>query len=408
MRTIDERFLEAQGRTMHATLLILATSFLFFSYISRFGYGVLLPRIVEEMKLSRAEAGLAFSFYVFFYSLLSIVSGRLFDRFGIKIVSLLCIVHGIGMVLVGFSNNLFLLILSLSIAGLGASSSWTPMVALVSSNLPASWRGRSTGILEAGIRTSHGAVGLVIPPIALAMGWRAVWWIFSIFLFTYALVFHLLSRKKGELRVDVERRELASYREVVRSRSFWLVGSSYSFMAFASYIFLAFFVDFLEREVKLPYVEASAMISIMGFMGIAGAVLLSWLSDRMGRRIVLIIANGVLSVNLALFSLLPFNELLIRILPLLMVVYGVFFGSVWPLYATCASDIFPSSVGTVLGMWTFMLGLSSLASPVIGGAIADITGSYTIALELGAITYLVALALITIGLTTKIDGTRCN
>ncbi|MEM0083543.1 MAG: MFS transporter, partial [Candidatus Nezhaarchaeales archaeon] len=218
----------------------------------------------------------------------------------------------------------------------------------------------------------------------------------------------LLSRKKGELRVDVERRELASYREVVRSRSFWLVGSSYSFMAFASYIFLAFFVDFLEREVKLPYVEASAMISIMGFMGIAGAVLLSWLSDRMGRRIVLIIANGVLSVNLALFSLLPFNELLIRILPLLMVVYGVFFGSVWPLYAACASDIFPSSVGTVLGMWTFMLGLSSLASPVIGGAIADITGSYTIALELGAITYLVALALITIGLTTKIDGTRCN
>ncbi|MEM2315242.1 MAG: MFS transporter [Candidatus Nezhaarchaeales archaeon] len=401
--------LRAQGHVIaHVTLLLLATSFLFFSYISRFGYGVLLPRIIEEMELSRTEAGLAFSFCIFFYSFFSIVSGRLFDRFGIIVVSLLCIIHGIGMILVGVSNNLFLLILSLSIAGLGASSSWTPMVALVSSNLPASWRGRNTGILETGIRISHGAVGLIIPPIALTMGWRTVWWLFSIPLFVYAAFFRLLSKRRSRLKMSVERRGLVSYGEIIHSRSFWFVGLSYSFMAFASYIFLTFFVDFLEHEVKLPYVEASAMISVMGFMGIAGAILLSWISDKIGRRIVLVVANGISSMNLALFSFLPFNESLVFALPLLMVVYGMSFGSLWPIYAACASDIFPSSVGTVLGTWTFMLGLSSLASPVVGGMIADITRSYTTALELGAIAHLLALVLITIGLPAKIEQARCK
>ncbi|MEM2534452.1 MAG: MFS transporter, partial [Candidatus Nezhaarchaeales archaeon] len=201
---------------------------------------------------------------------------------------------------------------------------------------------------------------------------------------------------------------LVSYGEIIHSRSFWFVGLSYSFMAFASYIFLTFFVDFLEHEVKLPYVEASAMISVMGFMGIAGAILLSWISDKIGRRIVLVVANGISSMNLALFSFLPFNESLVFALPLLMVVYGMSFGSLWPIYAACASDIFPSSVGTVLGTWTFMLGLSSLASPVVGGMIADITRSYTTALELGAIAHLLALVLITIGLPAKIEQARCK
>lgn len=399
---------EHQSRTRrriiaHMMLLFLASSFLFFSYISRFGYGVLLPRIIEDMKLSKTEAGSAFSSYVFFYSLFSIVSGRLFDKFGVKVVSILCIVHGVGMLLVGFSNSLLLLALSLLIAGLGASSTWTPMVALVSSNLPASWRGRSTGVLETGIRVSHGAVGLLLPLIASAMSWRVVWLIFSLPLFIYATIFYSLSKKGGKLRIDVRHRELVSYREVICSNRFWLIGLSYSFMAFASYILLTFFVDFLEREVGLPYVEASAMITIMGFMGVVGAILLSWISDKIGRRAVLVIANGVSFINLALFSFLPFNESLVCTLPLLMAVYGAFFGGLWPIYATCASDIFPGSVGTVLGMWTFMLGLSSLISPIVSGMIADVTGSYVIALEVGAVAHLLALALIAIGLSTKIE-----
>jgi hypothetical protein len=81
----------------HAYVLSLAMSFLFFSYIARFGYGVLVPKIIEEMGLSRAGAGLAYSVFTFAYSALSAVSGRLFDKYGIKVVAVLSFVYGLGL-----------------------------------------------------------------------------------------------------------------------------------------------------------------------------------------------------------------------------------------------------------------------------------------------------------------------
>lgn len=396
---VDGRGLGSRGSTrFYVLILSLASSFLFFSYIARFGYGVLLPRMIEDLGLSRAEAGFAYSVYIMLYSAFSVASGRLFDRFGIRIVSALCVVYGLGMVLVGLSSNYPSLLLSLAFAGLGAASAWTPMVALASSYLPSSWRGRSAGVLEVGIRASHGAVGLLLPPVALALGWRAAWLVFALPLFAYALAFHWLARVGGGSSLRLEGRRLVNYRDVLSSRRFWLIGLSYSFMGFGTYIVLTFLVDFLEREVKMPYVEASSMISLMGFTGIAGALLLSWVSDRVGRATILAASNGVASVSLALFSLLPQSTPLVRLLPLIMLMYGLFFGGLWPTYAACAGDICPSSVGTVLGLWTLMLGLSSLTSPVIGGLIADVTKSYVAALQLGMATYLMALVLAVAGL----------
>ena len=49
-------------RMFFCLVLLLATSFLFFSYTARFGYGVLLPRITDDLRLSKVEAGPAYSF----------------------------------------------------------------------------------------------------------------------------------------------------------------------------------------------------------------------------------------------------------------------------------------------------------------------------------------------------------
>jgi len=390
-------------RMFFCLVLLLATSFLFFSYIARFGYGVLLPRIIDDLKLSRVEAGSAYSFYILLYSLFSVASGRLFDRFGIKVVYILCFVYGLGMAMIGLSIDYVSLALSLAIAGLGAASSWTPMVALVSSNLPESWRGRSIGVLEVGIRASHGAVGLLIPPLALTLGWRATWWILALPLLIYGFIFYALTKgHRGALHIDIKGRSLIGYKKILTSKRFWLVGLSYSFMAFASYIVLTFLVDFLEHEVEIPYIEASTIVSFMGFMGIAGAILLTWASDKVGRRFIISLSNGVAAISLALFSLLPGNIALIRLLGVTAMVYGVFFGALWPSYAACAGDIFPSSVGTVLGLWTLMLGISALMAPIVGGLIADITGSYVTALQLSSLTYMLAMILILMGLSKSI------
>ena len=48
-----------------------------------------------------------------------------------------------------------------------------------------------------------------------------------------------------------------------------------------------------------------------------------------------------------------------------------------------------------------MLGVSALTAPIVGGLIVDATGSYIAALQLGSLTFLLAMILIVIGLARE-------
>ena len=60
-----------------------------------------------------------------------------------------------------------------------------------------------------------------------------------------------------------------------------------------------------------------------------------------------------------------------------VVMIGIGFGAVWLVFAAAAMDYFPKSIaGTVIGVWTFFLGLGSIVSPIIFGWSIDFSGSY--------------------------------
>ena len=59
-------------------------------------------------------------------------------------------------------------------------------------------------------------------------------------------------------------------------------------------------------------------------------------------------------------------------------IFGLGYGAIWPLYAACARDYFPKkTAGSVMGLWTLILGIGSLSSPVAAGWTIDSTGAYT-------------------------------
>jgi MFS transporter, OFA family, oxalate/formate antiporter len=58
------------------------------------------------------------------------------------------------------------------------------------------------------------------------------------------------------------------------------------------------------------------------------------------------------------------------------VIFSIGYGSVWSLYATCASDFFSKeSPGGVIGLWTAYSGIGSIMGPIIAGFAADQTGT---------------------------------
>ena len=57
-------------------------------------------------------------------------------------------------------------------------------------------------------------------------------------------------------------------------------------------------------------------------------------------------------------------------------VFGIGYGACWAMYAACASDFFPrQSAGGIIGLWTFLLGIGSVAAPIVSGWSADISGT---------------------------------
>ena len=55
--------------------------------------------------------------------------------------------------------------------------------------------------------------------------------------------------------------------------------------------------------------------------------------------------------------------------------YGIFYESVYPICAACATDFFPNS-GTVLGIWTLGHGIAGLFSSLVAGYLADISATF--------------------------------
>jgi MFS family permease len=72
-------------------------------------------------------------------------------------------------------------------------------------------------------------------------------------------------------------------------------------------------------------------------------------------------------------------------------VFGIGYGTIWPVYAAAARDFFSKEyAGSVVGLWTLYHGIGSILSPLISGWTIDATGSYVWAFFLTVISGMLA------------------
>jgi MFS family permease len=76
-------------------------------------------------------------------------------------------------------------------------------------------------------------------------------------------------------------------------------------------------------------------------------------------------------------------------------VFGVGYGTIWPVYAASARDLFSKDYsGSIVGLWTLFHGLGSILAPVFGGWTIDTTGTYVWAFILTVISSVMSLLLL--------------
>jgi len=395
---------------LHWSWVILGTSFitLFINYSIRIGaYPVLLPEMLKDLQLTKAQGGMIKSAYSVTYLLFSPFMGWLTDRVGGKrVISAFCLLLGSGAFLMGKAENLFTSTLFFGIVGIGAAAMWVPAATLIQKWFGMKKRGLALGIISASSGVGSGLMGLLLPAIAIEYSWRVGWSILGIAGLSLFLLNGLLLRDRpedmnlipwGGTLEETRENDGSSRRvglfEILKQSQFWIIGISYFFICYGSYALMDFVVTYGRIELNIPYGIASLFISVSAFIGIPGGILMMIWSGHIGTR---------KSIKI-IYGLMPFSILSIMAggghVYLLMAGVGWFgflYGAVFPMVAACARDYFPrEATGTAFGFLTFFYGAASVISPVLTGYLADVTGTFRWSFSLGAFAAMLGFLLTT-------------
>jgi len=395
------------GYRVHG-ILVAGFFTLFAAFAVRYSYGLLLPDMLVSLAISKTEAGIIYSSYFLTYTLFSPVLGLMVDRYDArKILTLFVAILSTGTCLMAFSTTVVQASLFFALAGIGHSGCWAPVVTVVMRWVSEKRRGLAISIVDLGSAVTIAFWSIMIPLLIAPYGWRAVWVILAVcgYLAAGTNFFLIKSHPQptGEdnpspapLRIPVR----AAYSAILRDSRFHLIGFSYLLISFSILIPLAFLTAYTIQELKMSYQSAAALIAVIGIAGSIGKLILGHVSDRVGRIKVMMLC-GVLTATGG-FGLAYAQTL--AGLAIFTILFGVGYGTIWPVYAASARDLFPKEyAGSIVGLWTIFHGLGSVLAPVLAGWTIDSSGTYFWAFMLA-----VSASVISLLLLFPVSATRTN
>ena len=389
---------------MHYGWLVVAAAFavLFLAYGVQYAFGLFFTALTEEFGWSRASLSGVFSLYAATYALLSLLTGRLTDRWGPRtVVALGGGLLGLGLALSGAIRGLAALYATYFLAAMGMSTAYVPCNATV-----ARWFDTRRG-LAVGLAMSGAGVGIFVCPPLVAMllahaGWRRAYVLLGVGLaLALGLIACLLVR-------DPRDRGLRPYGaaparatsgavedgwpvgRAIRHRSFGLLLVVYAATWIPVFMPLVHLVP-LARDLGLSPVVGATALSTLGAGSLAGRLGMGVVSDAIGRRAALAISLGLQALAFAGLAGATGAVTLYST----AAVFGFAYGAVSALMPALVTDFYGRAhAGSLVGVCFGLAGPGSGLGPVLGGWLFDRTGTYAWAFGSGAVLNVLALSLV--------------
>ena len=356
----------------------------------------LLPLIRDSFGLSYAQSGFAVSAFALSAGLANAPWGLFADRVGSRavIVGGLVLMAGVSVAL-SLSGSYEVLLLMLVAMGIVSGSYHAPAAALIAKAYSPSVRGAVMGMHITGGHLSFFAAPLVAGILATASGtWRTPYLWFAVAPLVCGALLWLVAPKLHERPEPGDR--FAAFREI--ANVFRDVGPLVSLAMVFQLGFsavLAFLALYLVDARGISPAIAAAMFGVVQLVGVVGAPLGGALSDRVGRKAVILTALGVMGPAVWALTVVP-NELLA--VPLIVVGIGFSMRSV--VTETLVLDSAPPARrGTVLGAYY-------LANQEIGGIGAPLFGLLATGIGIGAAMSYMGIALVALSAASVVIGRR--
>ncbi len=334
----------------------------------------LLPTIVGEFKISNAEAGFLMSAVLIPGIILSIPASVAMDRYGVRLtgcIALICV--AISSFLTATATSFASLLIGRLLLGIGGSFILIVTPAIVPQWFTREELGKAMGIFAVNMPLATVVAFPIGSALVTSLGWRSAFY-FSLVLGIVTTALYLVIVREGPMS---GRGRSTGGLSSFRNAELWKVGVVWLFFNGALLSFSTWAPTLFTSYKGFSTIDASLYASILSWMTIFCVPLFGLISDRIGKRKLLLVvgATAVCLVEVAMayssgFALIG-----------LIFVLGFAASMIPGIIQTLPSEMLgPSMAGVGFAVLGICGNIGIAATQPLAGIILDSTGSYSLSL----------------------------
>jgi MFS transporter, FSR family, fosmidomycin resistance protein len=341
---------------------------------------LLLPIIGNELGLSFSQIGLIMTCQYIAGAVANVPGGVLVDTVGRKGLLMAISLFWVGFpyLLMGLTQGYWMLVMCVMMVGIG-NSLWHPTAIPTLARRYPDRKGLVLSLHGMGGNAGDAIAPLVIGSLLAVLSWRQVvvlnvipGLVMSALLLVFLGTLRLGPKKEAGAKGDGGGQSLAEYgrglRQLLRNRSLLLLSTSGAFRSMTQNALLTFLPLYLARELGYSVMLIGASMFALQAAGLLAAPVAGHLSDRMGRRSVVMSSMAMTAVVLVAMAFAGKSPVFIAFIAVLgFVLYALRpVLQAW-LLETTPKNMGGSSIGILFGFQS----LGSSIAPLLGGVIAD-------------------------------------
>ena len=374
------------------------------SYIDRSLMPMALPFIGQEFHLSPTVMGAVVSAFFIGYAAMQIPGGLIADRFGARNgITLGLAAWSVFSLLTGAARSLTNLMWVRILFGLGEGLHPPAAFKALSAWFKSAERARANGLVM-----SSNTIGPMVAPIVFAalmqaFGWRKAFYFVSIpgFLIAVAAYWYLRDTPKehpgitpgelAEIGSESGGRETVSLSELFRYGTLWRLFFAYLTWDVTWWGFSAWLPTYLLKGRGFNLLHTGVLAALPYAAGFIGLMVTAYVSDRSGKHRWVFAA---VMLGDALFMLLTATAVSATEAVVFLTAAGFFLPAIHAPFWSLVMDLLPSRVmGYTTGFINTGGQIAGIASPIILGALIEVTGHYAAAFVFMAVSACVSAVL---------------
>lgn len=340
----------------------------------------LSPFLLEALRMSRSQVGLLLPALYLGGVVMSLPAGWLVDRLGIRLTLVLGLtLTGMMIGLAALSSTLPMLLGFLCLAGFGWSVLNPASGKAIVEAFPPRGRGMAMGIKQTGLTLGGVGASLILPPIALAVGWRDALLVAAAASLGCALIVGIGLRSTGVQVADVaaNRPRLAELAQFLRRPGLVVLFVSGFLLSVVQASVLSYLVLYGKESLGYSVVAAAGLLALAQAGGTISRIAWGFVSDSLfgGRRRPGLVINALIgALGYAAFasSLVP-----AALAPPLAAIAGAAAFGYMGLYLALVAEVGGVRyAGLLTGVAVSFAWSGVLVGPPLFGIFLEASGSY--------------------------------